>query len=229
MSSNICELMHKASCFGQLTWNRLLPTSIFKPFLSISSFLQGAVYTLGGQNTGDIYSVSYEFSLSGIIFPFIYVICMCLLIWIWYPQKSEEGTGNPGSGVAVSCKRPHRCEESKAGPPPEQSGLLPLESSFQLQSENLNTRSQETDSKEKLRNKWSSPRGHSEGKKGHAGHETTVSTRWSMICTDLSRKKHTTCALNVKGARYMFSQNLWPRLQIFMLISYTLRLYNRNL
>lgn len=133
---------------------------------------------------------------------------MCLLVWIRCPQKSEEGTGYPGTGVAVSCKQPHRCKESKAGPPQEQPALLPLESSLQLQSENFNTRSQKTDSKEKLRNKWSSPRGHSEGKKGCAGHETTVSTRWSMICTDHSRKKHTTCALTVKGAWEIFSQNL---------------------
>lgn len=80
---------------------------------------------------------------------------MCMLVRTRCPQKSEEGTGFPGTGVAVSCscKQPHRCERSKAGPPQEQPVRLPLESSLQLQSENLNMRSQKTDSEEKLRNK----------------------------------------------------------------------------
>lgn len=50
-------------------------------FLSTSSFLREAVYTLGGgeQNTGNIYFVSYEFSLSGITFilSMLYA-CACL-------------------------------------------------------------------------------------------------------------------------------------------------------
>ena len=76
--------------------------------------------------------VANAFISSNIFNVFIDPVCMSVLpacthvhcVQVWCPQRPEEGTRSPGTGVTDGCDLPYGCWEPISGPLKEQPVLL---------------------------------------------------------------------------------------------------------
>lgn len=62
----------------------------------------------------------------------VLLACTSVHQCIWYPQRLEDGTGSPGTGVADGCEPICGCCESNPGSLEDQSVFLTAKPSFQL-------------------------------------------------------------------------------------------------
>lgn len=64
------------------------------------------------------------------------VLLACLSVHVsdWYPQRYEDLTGSPATGVMDGCKLPRECRELNLGPLQEQYMFLTTEPTLQPQS-----------------------------------------------------------------------------------------------